>query len=369
MKWKFMQIEPQPARGVLREEMWDSPDWIAEEKYDGDRRIAQFCGKVVRFTGRRKSVKDGLFVEKTENVPHLSDYTSAALAINAKSFTRTKVPSALDGTVLDGEMISHLDPSLPDGNGVAFGGLSKYVTSIMGSLPEEAVKKQIERGWLRYVVFDCLFYKGKDVRLFTWENRYGWAQQALREWDNPFATIAGSFAGHCKKSKRAHYEEIVARGGEGVILKFKHGQYGDKGAWVKVKKQATADVVIMGFIPAKEVSKKVSGEVSMTKYAKAGLIGAIRCGQFSTRVPDPTEAHDGIPVAKRVHSLHEVATVSGMTDDLRAQFTKHPKKYIGKVIEIEHNGREPTGRFRHPRFNRFRDDKTAKDCVYRDDES
>jgi ATP-dependent DNA ligase len=366
-KYEFQQIEPQPARGTLREEMWDSPEWIAEEKYDGDRRIAQFCGRLVRFTGRRKSVKDGLFVEKTENVPHLS--AKGPLQTGCAGTTRGKhihddrcarVPPELEGTVLDGEMISHLDPALGTGNAKSFGGLSKYVTSIMGSLPEEAVHKQIERGWLRYVVFDCLFYKGKDVRHLSLYDRKIRAREALGHWKNPFAVLAQDtgITGPTA-NKRIFYEGIVARGGEGVILKRKDHAYGDKTGWVKVKKQATADVVIMGFVPAKEMSvKKGADKATITKYAKAGLIGAIQCGQY--------DSGGGLKVW-----LREVATVSGMTDDLRERLsdTETQSKWIGKVIEIEHNGREPTGRFRHPRFNRFRDDKAAKDCVYREDES
>jgi ATP-dependent DNA ligase len=333
---KFMQIEPQPARGTLRESMWDDPNWIAEEKYDGDRRIAQFCGRVVRFTGRRKSVDGSGFVEKTENVPHLSGSTSCHI-LGHKHLSDP--PPALDGTVLDGEMIY-----TGDGDG---GGRSKYVTSVMGSLPEEAVRKQIERGWLRYVVFDCLFYKGEDVRGLPLRERGFRLCDALEEWANPFANVTRIAV---RGNKRALRDEILEQGGEGVILKHVDHRYGDKQGWVKVKAEWTADVVIMGYVPAKEMSKKVSGEKSMTKYAKAGLIGAIRCGQYE----------EG--------ALWECATVSGMDDALRERLSKHGLTAIGKVIEIAHNGREPTGRFRHPRFKRFRNDKLAKDCIYREGE-
>jgi ATP-dependent DNA ligase len=175
---------------------------------------------------------------------------------------------------------------------------------------------------------------------------------AVGEWNNPF--VVGSSI-NVVRQKRMFLDDILARGGEGVILKRFDHRYGDKTGWVKVKAEWTADVVIMGFIPAKEMSKKVNGDVSVTKYAKAGLIGAIQCGQYAGRVQDELQ-------------FVEVATVSGMDDQLRCEFTARPKKYIGQVIEIAHNGREPTGRFRHPRFKRFRDDKRAKDCVYREGE-
>jgi ATP-dependent DNA ligase len=305
MAWSFKQIEPQSARGVLADAMWDSPEWVAEEKYDGDRRIAQFMGTgEVRFTGRRKGVGDGLFVEKTANLPHLN-----------------YGPTGLRGTVLDGEII------YPSGTKVE-GGASKYVTSIMGSLPQEAVRKQEERGWLEYVVFDCLWYKGRDVRGETLRNRRNYASQAVVDWDLDDVDLVEQVAGH---GKRAFCEAVLIRGGEGVVLKHYAHKYGEKRGWVKVKAEATADVVILGFTKG------------LGKYQ--GQIGAIEFGQGSPG---------------RVVSL---GTCSGFDDGLRKMMTDRPTKYIGNVIEIKHNGREPTGAFRHPRFSRFRPDKHPTECV------
>jgi bifunctional non-homologous end joining protein LigD len=349
-KYRFQQIEPQPARGKFHEGLWTDPNWIAEEKYDGDRRVAQFCGNVVRFTGRRISVKDGLFVEKTENVPHLSATVHRSYP---KQIPMWGVPGALDGTVLDGEMVFLCASDLPKEEG----GRSKYVTSIMGSLPEEAVRKQIERGWLRYVVFDCLRYKGKEITPLPYRNRRECAETAVKEWGNPFAELAITANG----DKHLFYDTIVQEhGGEGVILKRLDAMYGDKSGWVKVKKTATADCVIMGFVPAKEMSKKKGeDQATLTKYAKAGLIGAVQVGQYRPARKDEPRAG---------YVLEEVATISGMDDALRADFTVAPGSFIGKVVKIEHNGREPTGRFRHPRFDGFRNDKRAKDCVIYDGE-
>lgn len=352
----FSQIEPAVARGKLTEDLWSSVEWAAEEKYDGDRRIAQFVGDtitVVRFTGRRKSVKDGKFVEKTENLPHLNNQTISGLPPDvAKIMPSDAKLRALAGTVLDGEMVFEQHPPEKLATlGYASEGKSKFVTSIMGSLPDAALTKQIERGWLRYVVFDCLWYKGEDMRARGYAARRSAASQAVKEWGNPFVCISRAVGG---RDKRAFYEEVVSRGGEGVILKNIDATYGDRQAWVKVKKEATADVVVMGYKPAKEMSKKKGEDhATMTKYAKAGLIGAIICGQWA-----PVE-----PGLKSKH-LVEVATVSGMDDSLREMLSSKPgKTWIGKVIEIKHNGREPTGRFRHPRFSRPRPDKDPSSCV------
>jgi ATP-dependent DNA ligase len=224
------------------------------------------------------------------------------------------------------------------------------VTSIMGSLPEEAVRKQRERGWLHYVVFDCLFYKGRDLRKLKLIDRQNYIESVISDWCPRYAMdVPKSIS---ERYHRKMYDKIVERGGEGIIFKRKDHLYGDKTGWVKVKKTLTADVVILGFVSAKEMSKKKGDDKpTMTKYAKEGLIGAIICSQL---------AKDG---------WVEVATISGITDALRRDMTKNPGRYEHRVVEIEHNGREPSGRFRHPRFNRFREDKQPLECVYREDES
>lgn len=303
MTWKFQQIKPQKARGLLKPEMWSSLDWVAEEKYDGDRRIAQFCDERVRFTGCRESVDGTGFVEKTDNLPHLNQAQRSSAA-------------QLDGTVLDGE-IYYTDKH------------SRHVTSVMGSSPEEALRKQRERGWLKYIIFDCLFYKGQDLRREPHRVRRNFAQQALGAWHNPHIQLAEQMIGG---AKRMFYDAIVRNGREGVVLKHIEHRYGDERLWVKVKAEWTADVVITGFEPGKG------------KYA--GGVGAIEFGQW------------------RAGKLWACGTCSGFSDTLREQMTQHPKKYIGKVIEIAHNGREPaTQAFRHPRFKRFRVDKSSKDCI------
>ena len=328
---KFMQIEPPKARGVLHESMWESSEWVAEEKYDGDRRIAQFCdGGRVRFTGTRVSVGDGLFVEKTANIPHLSLPKAEVVHLDPYPTVRTHM---LTGTVLDGEIVA------PRGEHVA-GGQSKLVTAIMGSKPEEAIRKQQIRGWLGYVVFDCLFYKGEDIRMLPYVKRRVYVIRALGEWGNPWVQPAHQFAG--SRMKEA-FEAIVEAGGEGVVLKYDAGLYGDQKAWVKVKGQWTADVVVMGY---------TSGE---GKYK--GQIGAVRFGQYPRRV------------ASESITLTECGQCSGMDDALRLELTHNGKKYMGKVMEIMHNGREPTGAFRHPRFKRWRDDKRPADCIYREGET
>lgn len=315
--YKFQQLAPTPARGKFDPKLYNDENWYAEEKYDGDRRIAQFIDGRVRFTGRRISDVDGLYVEKTENLPHLNIYDT---------------DTVLEGTVLDGEIICPWE-----------GARSKDVTSIMGSKPELAIKKQKERGYLAYRVFDCLFLEGEDVRKAPLHVRRSYAATAVELWANKHVELAR----RVQKDKEGFVLEIWERGGEGVILKHRDSKYHEEKLWVKVKKENTEDVVIIGYEDAKEESTKVSGKTSATKYHLKGWVGAVRFGQYV----------DG--------ELVDCGKCSGMTDELREELSKNKKKYLGRVVEILANEREPTGRFRHPRWVRFRDDKNPKECVWR----
>ncbi len=329
MTWKFQQIKPQKARGKLDPDMWTDPNWVGEVKYDGDRRIAQFCSMgAVRFTGTRESVDGTGFVEKTGNLPHLSGA--------AEPYAKRSTLVALTGTVLDGEIVAPWAKKLP-------GGKSKYVTSIMGSDPERAIELQKRHGWLEYMVFDCLWYKGTDVRGESLERRRVYVLDALGTWKNKYATQAEQIRG---SNKEKYFQTLLKQGEEGVVLKRLDHTYGDEKLWVKVKGTWTADVVVTGFEPGKG------------KYV--GSVGAIKFSQYVYTRP---------PGTKSQVELIEYGTCRGFTDALMNQMTMNPKKYVGKVIEIQHFGREPTGAFRSPQFKRFRDDKNSKDCVYDPEET
>lgn len=338
-KYEFQQLHPCLARGTKDPEeilkgKWSG--WSAEEKFDGDRRIGQFVevlgNPMVRFTGRRVSDKDGLLVEKTANVPHLSGITALA-TVPPEFFTEAKPPpKSLMGTVLDGEFVCSWQ-----------GARSKDVTSIMGSLPEKAIAKQRERGFIYWMVFDCLFFKGEDIRKSPLLTRRDALNEAVHEWHNKHVIPVMSYMG---SDMEEFLQRVWKRGGEGIILKENYKPYGDEKSWVKVKKVFTEDVVIMGYDDAKEVSEKVSGEVSATKYAKLGWIGAVRFGQY------------------KAGKLTYCGSCSGMTDALRKELSENGKKHLGRVVEIMANEREPTGAFRHPRWIGWRDDKNPKDCQW-----
>lgn len=369
------------------EKLWDDPNYVAEEKYDGSR----YLSVGGRFFSRRISDVTGFPVEKTAQVPHLASVLE-------------KYPNL----ILDGE--------------VYYDGMtSNEVTSIMGSLPERAIALQEERGKLKYVVFDILRdVDGKWLLDLPWKER----RKKLEEFHQNLVYVREDNAANIEIStvvsedKREFYNLIMARGGEGVILKNINGKYVPEKKpawnWVKVKKHITDDVVIMGFKPPvreyegkeleswqywENLDKDFTGEiVEVVSNADVKRVVNSDGDEITIHVP-ATVIHgldaDGIvryvrmygekpgdgfePVTKfyfynwigavtfgkydKDGNLVELGYCSGLTDELRKDMSDNPDKYIGDCMEIKAMERTKDGFYRHPQFSRLRPDKNPSECV------
>lgn len=214
----------------------------------------------------------------------------------------------------------------PDGAGF------RDLASIMNSDPETAAETIRRLGEPRYRVFDVLFHDGEDVREHAQLERTKLASCFTDGLGHPLVSSLPSLP-----PDAGEYDRIVSAGGEGVILKNVFAPYSESGAWIKVKKTVTLDVVVTGFTDAKH------GKTG--KYD--GLIGAVVVSVYTS---------DGM--------LLEVGRASGMSDDVRVEMTANPGRWIGSVIEViaQEFGKE---RLRHPRFSRHRPDADPRGCTYR----
>lgn len=285
----------------------DDPNLIAEPKLDGSRYVL-YIGELGmenyhRFLSRRKSVKDGLYVNKAENVPHI-----------------TGVPyPELHDTVLDGEILLA---------GHAFYTLN----GIMNSLPEEANRKQRELGLLDYWAFDILQFMGTDVRHQPFYVRRNLLANAVHATFNKNVHLIEQF----HTDFEARFMEEVEKGGEGLVIKELDKPYG-KG-WAKMKKSYDVSCIVMGFKPG------------TGKYEEQ--MGALRLGVYRDNTVQALA--EGRPV------LVEVGFASGMDDNLRQHITEHPNLYMYKVVDVYAQSLTEAIRLRHPTFYRFRDDVDPK---------
>lgn len=116
---------------------------------------------------------------------------------------------------------------------------------------------------------------------------------------------------------------------EGWVLKGRaHGL-----GWFKVKGVESVDCMVTGAI---------AGE---GKYA--GQVGSIQCS------------------VKSGDKWVDICTCSGMTDSERAEITRmrDDGSLFGKIVEVKYQMVGAQRRLVHPRFVRFRDDRTQHDCT------
>lgn len=417
--------------------LWDDPNYVAEEKYDGSR----YLSVGGRLFSRKVSVKTGFPVEKTKNAPHLAFLKRYPLLI------------------LDGEVYR---------DGVT----SSEVTKIMGASAKKACMRQgfgelkhsddkkklfwrlhdedewvevknkemddilINEGSLDYIVFDILRdMEGNWLMDKPWKERRAILENvyhAIQD-DNAnsnFKEFIPNFqisqVEDRPSKKRDFYGKIVAKNGEGVMLKNINATYfPDKKPawnWIKVKKHITVDVVIMGFKPAvkdyeplreeliethpyweaengqcynlaggKADALEITDQTGMklipvTKFYYYGWVGAVTFGQWKhsytdingiERTEGEVEHMCDLAIDKgysvtldefkatfgEESKLVELGYFSGINEELRKDMTENPSKYIGECVEIGAMEQTKDGFYRHPQFSRMRPDKNARDCI------
>lgn len=209
-------------------------------------------------------------------------------------------------------------------------------------------------------------------------------------------------------SKRAYYEYIVLLGGEGVILKPKKGKYYHKRGkeYMKVKKFLTREVLITGYLPptryynggfpkdrwlyweddngnkidtafvtersAKEL--KAQGCLPVSKFYYYDQIGTVEYGvildeddkKSIKKLKELDVKRCNFFYGGEEHDVLVVGECGGFTDEERAYITNRQSELMGSVIEVKANELfKDTGKMRHPRFLRFRNDKNKEDCTWK----
>lgn len=339
-------------------EICASGEYFAEEKKDGA--LYQFCrtDKGNYLFGRTVSVKNGLLTNKIDNVPHINSALSC-------------LPC---GTVIVGEIY------VP-------GGTSKNVTSIMGCLPAEAIKRQDKQGKIKYYLHDMIFYNGEDMQSWGAEARYqklveAWNKFHLEQFD--FLQLAESFDTGIEE----RLSQILSAGGEGIVLKKKDAPYseGKRPAWatIKCKQMDTIDLVCTRAI---EATKEYTGKELETWSYWQERSERDQNGEYTWLSSEGQYYEDYLhnphiyrPVTKPYFygwktaigigayddegNLKEIGTVSsGLTDEMRA----HLDDYVGKIVALQCmsiDRKEKT--LRHPIVKAWRDDKNAAECKLRE---
>jgi ATP-dependent DNA ligase len=343
--WPMLAPNSTPESKIT-DMMKDGSEWIAEEKFDGMRLIGQMDITGTRYTSRGASVNDPARpIEKTDALPHLN----------------IAFPASLWGTAIDGELIAE----------------GKISSDVSGTLRAKDGRSTDD---LVMVLYDLPYYQGQDLTDSAVEMPF-WRRRELLElvfesmtkfWIHENGSLVGfpfRLVLQHRSDKEDLLKQVLADGGEGIMLKKKDGLYvqGKRPSetMYKIKKHMEDDVIIIGYTDGKG------------KYA--GQIGAIRFGQYvpkaicalaDLRPIKAEQTHQNlqrvIPDTVDPLGLCELGQTSGMSDAIRRELTDNGDTYVGRVMKVKAMERLPGGTFRHPQFVEIREpgDKAAAECIW-----
>ena len=377
-----------------------------------------------RLFSRNVSLKTGFYSERTDNFPHFRDYGKSELAntILDGELLVPNVPFSETSAVVLSLPEESISKQKEIGKPVfnAFDILF-YKGKDLRNIPlierkgylEEAVRLLnndyvVVNPWYQDEV-DLILTEGAWRRLYVKSDkeRLDDLHKYLNYVDHN-NKVANSNLLRVPLSFKAYFQYITKiLNGEGIMLKDPDSIYEHKRtrAYQKVKKEIDRDVIIIGFTePTKEYGGKFPkgyweyfldeksgvfqyaetaedtkhlldiGSIPVTKNYFNLQVGGIEYGVIITK--EKAEELKALEKKSKGKKKFDILTLNnklvvkvgeceGITEEDRAYMTRHKEELIGTVIEVKGNEIfNDTGRIRHPRFVRYRDDKRAEECTW-----
>lgn len=342
---QFKDLKPEEQKDIWRE----GSKWYFEEKIDGNRMVIIYTDKDgLEFFSRNNSVEDFLPVPYTQNILMENVDLTPLKGMNF---------------MIDSEVVS-TNPNISTvlgSRGVVTATQLQATTAILALNPTQSL--EIQRvDPLKFLVFDCMFKDNEDLRDKPLKDR----KRALKVIFDALKQT-GLIVEHpamTTKNKKDFYEQIIARGGEGVVAKHIDSKYistssRSRDGWIKIKRSASESLLNAGI--SDTLDAFVSGfELGDEEKGWAGLVG---CLIFSVYLRDKDGNVSDTP--------HEIAKVTNIPLELRKQITVtkdgeptlHPKMY-GKVASID--GQDISARslrLTHARLVNWRPDRSVDNCI------
>lgn len=301
-----IELIPDPSLMLAQDDEDEINNWsqiICEEKYDGVRIAAFVSGREVKF-----------FTRAFNEIPahYLKKIADECLML-------------VEHSGLQGDWF--FDGELTDANRKTVSG---KVNQMLKGKPQDSIGDD-----LLFNVFDLedgeTLKNGKGVIPFTLR-RYS-LEAVFNACNTSSVIIADSFIAREKEHIYDYYNDIVRRGGEGVILKNPEHVYECKRSknWIKLKEVNECDLVIKGWYPG--------------EGKREGLIGGFICEDLSGEM--------------------KVKIGSGFTDDDLKELSQDPDSHMNKICSVQYNviisDKNSNWSLFLPRFVEMRNDKTQPD--------
>ena len=221
---------------------------------------------------------------------------------------KIKSPAKLGETVLRGELF------IP--------GAESHVTGgVLNSNVLKSREKQKKVGKLDNVIFDVVKYRGKQVE----DKPYFDKLEMLKEIHRLVPDLKLPYLAKTIKEKEKLYSQIAnskhPQTTEGIVVYNM-----DESVPTKAKKVKDYDVEVVGIFPAS----------SGSKYDNKAIGGFI--GKFEGKGP-------------------EIRIGGGLSDELREEAFKNPRKFIGRYAKVKAQSKLPSGKLRMPIFQDWRYEK------------
>lgn len=290
----------EPMLATLVTAPFDKPGWVYEEKYDGDRILAYKEGDRIRLLSRNAKERSDRFSRITEGLRTLPSRT----------------------LLLDGEVVAF------DRNGV-----SRF------QLLQQAKVEPT------YVVFDCLFHDGMDLRREPLSTRRAVLESVIGPSNTLVLSrrLAANGLEAFRIAKRRGYEGLVAKELAAPYVEARSAK------WLKVKVHQEDEFVIGGYTrPAG--SRQYFGALLLGAYAEGRLHYV---GKVGTGFDRKTLA----ALYRRFQPL--VRTRSAMVDPPRERGTVFVAPRL--IAQISFQEWTADSKLRQPVFLGLRDDKRPED--------
>lgn len=340
----FAMMEPMryynnEAASAKRDEMINNKDnlYIATEKHDGDWGMFIHYSKGNNLIRSRSISKvTGVYGDYTPKVPHLC----------------AEMDHWPDNTVVLAELCFR-----------EYGTNANTVGTILRCLPAKAIERQKETPLYAYV-FDILMFAGRDLTDTAYETRiieYAAELTGLVPQDYQAQYFKRTAIFHDGIDFAEAADEIIAAGGEGVVIQRKDNPYmpGTRAAWKTLKLKQSLPEMELKVLGTLEPSKMYEGDCPDTwQYWYQDMPGAnSQAGNFPVTKPYFYGWKNGITVE---YNNTTCDVTSGLTDaDREWLATKEAREMIknGELYAVvKAMQTNDLGKLRHPYVVRLRND-------------